>query len=120
MAASLSVLIVEDEPLIAMMLEDFVDALGHTVAGTADTVAGALEKVSEGGFDVVILDVHLRGGEPSWPVADALSDRRVPFLLATGGHVAPPPVRHAAAAVLPKPFTMDSIKTALEASVAAV
>jgi CheY-like chemotaxis protein len=115
MAAQLSVLIVEDEPLIAMMLEDFVDTLGHVVAGTADNVATALERVAAGGFDVAILDVHLRGGEPCWPVADALADRDVPFLLATGGHTTPPPARHAAAPTLPKPFTMDGIDKALAA-----
>jgi CheY-like chemotaxis protein len=115
MAAQLSVLIVEDEPLIAMMLEDFVDTLGHVVAGTADNVDTALERVAAGGFDVAILDVHLRGGEPCWPVADALVDRDVPFLLATGGHVTPPPERHAGAPTLPKPFTMDGIDKALAA-----
>lgn len=116
MVASLSVLIVEDEPLIAMMLEDFVDALGHRVAGTADTVEDALARVSEGGFDVAILDVRLRGGQASWPVADALSDRGVAFLLATGGHVEPPPARHAAARMLPKPFTLDSLAAGLAAA----
>jgi DNA-binding response OmpR family regulator len=109
MVAPLSILIVEDEPLISMMLEDFVDTLGHSVAGTADSVEAALAHVATGGFDVAILDVHLRGGEASWPVADALFERDVPFLLATGGHVAP---------TLAKPFTMDGVRVALEASVA--
>ncbi|MDB5690095.1 MAG: response regulator receiver protein [Sphingomonas bacterium] len=117
MVAPLSILIVEDEPLISMMLEDFVDTLGHRVAGTADTVEAALACVADGGFDVAILDVHLRGGEASWPVADALFERDVPFLLATGGHVTPPPARHALAPTLAKPFTMDGVRAALEASV---
>jgi len=115
MVDQLSVLIVEDEPLIAMMLEDFVDTLGHVVAGTADSVEAALERVAAGGFDLAILDVHLRGGEPCWPVADALADRGLPFVLATGGHVTPPPARHAAAPALPKPFTMDNVDKALAA-----
>jgi DNA-binding response OmpR family regulator len=113
MADALSVLIVEDEPLIAMMLEDLVDALGHKVAGTADSVEGALAHVDQGGFNLAILDVQLRGGQPSWPVADALSDRGVPFLLATGGHIEPPPARHAGARVLAKPFTIDTVEAAL-------
>jgi CheY-like chemotaxis protein len=116
MTTPLSVLIVEDEPLISMMLEDFVETLGHQVAGTADCVSDALEKVASGGFDVAILDVHLRGGEASWPVADALSDRGAPFLLATGGHVEPPPERHRGATLLPKPFTIDGVKSALESA----
>jgi CheY-like chemotaxis protein len=115
MVAQLSVLIIEDEPLIAMMLEDFVDTLGHVVAGTVDSVDAALQRVEAGGFDVAILDVHLRGGQPSWPVADALADRGIPFVLATGGHVTPPPARHADAPSLPKPFTMDNVDKALAA-----
>ena len=74
-----------------MMLEDFVDTLGHSVAGTADCVADALARVEAGGVDIAILDVHLRGGEPSWPVADLLADRGIAFLISTGGHVDPPP-----------------------------
>ncbi len=96
-----------------MMLEDFLDSLGHTVAGTVETVAEAVARVEEGGFDVAILDVHLRDREKVWPVADRLADGGVPFVLATGGHVEPPPARHADAPVLPKPYTLDAIDPAL-------
>ena len=116
MTAPLSVLIIEDEPLIAMMLEDFLDGLGHRVAGAVDCVEDALARVEEGGFDVAILDVHLRDGAASWPVADALADKGVAFLVATGGHVEPPPERHAQARMLPKPYTIDGVKSALEAA----
>ena len=112
MTKPLSILIVEDEPLIAMMMEDFVDMLGHNLAGTVDCVAEALVRVEAGGFDAAILDVHLRDGV-CWPVADALAARGVPFLIATGGHVDPPPAAHAATPTLPKPFTMDGVATAL-------
>lgn len=115
MSVPLSILIVEDEPLIAMMLEDFIDGLGHRVAGAVDCVEDALAKVAEGGFDLAILDVHLRGAA-AWPVADALADRGLAFLVATGGHVEPPPERHARAPVLPKPYTIDRVKSALEAT----
>jgi len=113
MTTPLAVLIIEDEPLIAMMIEDFIDMLGHKVAGSADSVAAALPLVEAGGFDVAILDVHLRDGA-CWPVADALAERAVPFLIATGGHVEPPPARHADAPQLSKPFTLDGVKAALE------
>ena len=115
MSQARTILVVEDEPLIAMMLEDFLDVLGHSLAGTVDSVPAALEKVAEGGFDLAILDVNLRGGEPSWPVADALADRGIPFLLSTGGHVSPPPARHAAAPALSKPYTMAGVEQAIEA-----
>lgn len=111
-----SILIVEDEPLIAMMLEDFLDSLGHKVVGTAETVAEAMARLDEGGFDVAIIDVHLKNGEHIWPVADRLTDEGVPFILATGGHIEPPPARHAAAPVLSKPYTIDAIEPALNAA----
>ena len=116
MTVPLSILIVEDEPLIAMMLEDFLDGLGHRVAGAVDCVEDALARVEEGGFDVAILDVRLRDGAAAWPVADALADRGVAFVVATGGHVESPPARHAQARVLPKPYTIDGVKSALEAA----
>jgi CheY-like chemotaxis protein len=111
-----NILIVEDEPLIAMMLEDFLESMGHTIVGMVETVADALAKVEEGGFEVAILDVHLKGGEHIWPVADALVERGIPFVLATGGHIEPPPERHAGAPVLSKPFTIDAVDPALTAA----
>jgi len=114
--SSLSILIIEDEPLIAMMLEDFLDSLGHAIAGTVDCVADAMARVEQGGFDVAILDVHLRGGERGWPVADRLAAKGIPFVLATGGHVDPPPPEHASAPLLSKPYTIDAIRPALAAA----
>ena len=115
MPESLSILIVEDEPLIAMMLEDFLDSLGHRVAGTVDCLGDAMERLASGGFDVVILDIHLKG-EEAWPVADRLVELGCPFVLATGGHIEPPPERHAGAPVLAKPYTIDAIEPALAAA----
>jgi DNA-binding response OmpR family regulator len=112
---SRSILIVEDESLIAMMLEDFVDMLGHRVAGSEDNVTSALARAEAGGFDLVILDVHLRG-EACWPVADLLADRGIPFLLATGGHTESPPARHAHAPLLAKPFTLAGVEQAIDAT----
>ena len=117
MTTARSVLIVEDESLISMMLEDFLDSLGHTVVGISDTVADALGKVEAGGFDVAIVDVHLNG-EQVWPVADRLADKGIPYVLATGGHIEPPPARHAKVPVLSKPFTIDAIEPILEKAIA--
>ena len=79
------ILIVEDEPLIAMMLEDFLEVLDKAVAGSVDTVADALSRIAQGGVDGAILDVNLRGGEKSTAVAEALAAQGVPFVFATGG-----------------------------------
>ncbi len=75
MSSARRILVVEDEPLIAMMLEDFLDTLGHRVAGTAESVGEALAEVEKGGFDVAIIDIQLKGGENAWPVADRLAER---------------------------------------------
>ena len=116
MSSNLSILIVEDEPLIAMMLEDFLDSLGHRIVGTADSVAEALPHVERGGFDVAIVDVHLRGGEKAWPLADELATKGIPFVVATGGNIDPPPPRHANAPILAKPYTIDAIEPVLNAA----
>jgi len=117
MAEGRSILIVEDEPLIAMMLEDFLDSLGHNVRGTCDNVKCALDEVAKGGFDLAILDVNLKG-ENVWPVATALREKRVPFVMATGGHVDPPPPEFDDAPVIEKPYTVDRVTPAIEAAFA--
>ncbi|SFP37833.1 response regulator [Sphingomonas rubra] len=113
MTARKQILIVEDEPLIAMMLEDFLDVLDQDVAGTADSVATALERVGGGGIDAAILDVNLRGGEKSTPIAEALADAGVPFVFATGGGDESVDERFRSRPVLQKPFTMDGVARAL-------
>lgn len=115
MSASRSILIVEDEPLISMMLEDFLESLGHSVCATCDTVGEALAEVDKGGFDLAILDVNLKG-ENVWPVAMRLRDRGVPFVIASGGHVDPPPAEFAAVPLIEKPYTVDRVTPAIEAA----
>jgi CheY-like chemotaxis protein len=114
MSAAPCILIVEDEPLISMMLEDFLDALGYRLAASVDGVADALEKVAQGDFDAALLDVNLRDGETSWPVADALKERGRPFVVATGGSSDIVPERYAGVPVLTKPYTLDGVRTAFE------
>jgi DNA-binding response OmpR family regulator len=113
-----SILIVEDEPLIAMMLEDFLESMGHTIRGTCDTVSQAMAETEKGGFDLAILDVNLKG-ESVWPVAAALRDRGTPFVLASGGHVEPPPPEFMNAPMIEKPFTIDRVTPIIEAALAA-
>ncbi|MGN5373555.1 response regulator [Sphingomonas hankookensis] len=113
MTSPTRILVVEDEPLIAMMLEDFLEMLGRTVAGTADSVAAAVAAIDRGGIDAAILDVHLRGGEKSWPVADRLAAAGIPFVLATGGSGDMIEDTHRDRPVLSKPFTMDAVEKAL-------
>ena len=117
MSGQRSILIVEDEPLIAMMLEDFLDSLGHKVWGTCDTVQCALDEVEKGGFDLAILDVNLKG-QNVWPVASRLRERGVPFVIASGGHVDPPPAEFASVPLIEKPYTVDRVTPAINAAFA--
>jgi CheY-like chemotaxis protein len=105
------VLLVEDEPLVAMLLEDYVVDLGHIVVGPVATVAEALACVAAGGFDVAVLDLNL-GGERSDAVAAALDAIGRPYVFATGYG------RHGLAegddrVVLQKPYGRDQIAEAL-------
>jgi len=115
MSSLTQILIVEDEPLIAMMLEDFLEVLDKTPVATVDSVAGALARVESGGIDAAILDVNLRGGEKSTPVAEALAAHGIPFVFATGGSDDSVDPQFRDRPVLQKPFTMDGVAKALAA-----
>ena len=108
-----SILIVEDEPLIAMMLEDFIISIGHSVCASCDSVETGLAAVEQGGFELAILDVNLKG-QSVWPIARALKERSVPFLLASGGFVESPPAEFANAPLLEKPYTIDRVTPMIE------
>lgn len=81
----LRLFVVEDEALVAMLLEQMLEELGCVVVNLSGTVAQALDQVDKVApkVDVAILDVNL-GGERVYPVADALAARDVPFMFATG------------------------------------
>jgi CheY-like chemotaxis protein len=78
-----SILIVEDEMLVAMALEDLFRQLGCEVLGPANSVERALSMLERMQPDVALLDLNLNG-EPVTPVARALTDRGVPFVVTSG------------------------------------
>lgn len=112
MDAPRTILIVEDEPLIAMMLEDFIESLGHRICGVCDDLPSAMDQAQNGDFDLAILDANLKG-EMVWPVARQLAERGTPYLLASGGFVEEVPSEFAAAALLEKPYTIDRVSAAI-------
>lgn len=108
----LRVFIAEDDDLILMVLEDILDELGYTVAGTAGTVKGALASIDQQQFDVAIVDVKLSDGSVE-PFADELVKRNIPFALATGFASQDLIARYRGCPVLHKPYMLDDVRAAL-------
>ncbi|MCW3845645.1 response regulator [Sphingomonas sp. LB-2] len=77
------VLVVEDEPVVAMCLEDILEGLGCVTIGPASRLAEGLALAENEPIDVAILDINL-GGEWSTRIAEALRARGVPFAFASG------------------------------------
>lgn len=112
----LRVFLVEDESLIAMLIEDALTELNCQVAAVASTLDDALDKVSSVAFDVAILDVNLHG-RPSYPVAELLVCRRIPFVFSTGYGAGGVPAAFQGVPVLTKPFKEAEVGKALEAAI---
>ena len=110
------ILLVEDEPMIAFALEDLIDELGYAVVGPAHRLSDALVLAANSAIDAAVLDVNLNE-ESSFPVADLLVSRGVPFVFATGyaeGGVGWP----GKAAVIAKPYGREQLGRALAALLA--
>jgi CheY-like chemotaxis protein len=111
------ILVVEDEALIAVMVEDMLTDMGSVVVGPAATIEQALALARSEEIDGAVLDVNVRG-ERIDPVADALSARGVPMLFATGyGEVRL--ASGAAATVIDKPYTQEKLARGLAAAMGA-
>ena len=77
------ILVVEDSPLIAAVLEDMLKDMGCSVVGPTGNMAFAVDLAKVEALDAAIIDLNIRGGKV-YPVAEVLRDRDVPFLLASG------------------------------------
>jgi CheY-like chemotaxis protein len=77
------VLVVEDEMIVVWLLEDMLVDLGCAIVGPANSVNQALAMIDAEAFDAAVLDVNL-DGQMSYPVADALTARGMPFVFSTG------------------------------------
>jgi CheY-like chemotaxis protein len=113
MLNGLRVLVVEDEALVAMMLQSYLEELGCEVAAVASRLGEALEiLVSLVEIDLAVLDVNL-AGEMSFPVAELLRSRGIPFLFATGYGTDGLPEELRNVPVLSKPFLLEQFAEAL-------
>lgn len=115
--AGLRVLLVEDEPIIAMTAEDMLESLGCRVVGTVATLGDAMAAAARGGFEVAMLDINLNG-TASLPVADALKRAETPFIFTTGydSSAAAP---HRDVPLVTKPYRTADLAEALARAMAA-
>lgn len=113
--SKLSVLIVEDEVMVSMILEDLIDEAGHAVAGTAATLEAALAMVADGrDIHCALLDVNLRG-QQSYPVAEALDARAIPYAFTSGYGAGGIDARFAHHPMLAKPIDVTKLQAFLAA-----
>jgi CheY-like chemotaxis protein len=102
------VLLVEDEGLVALMIEDMLEELGLKVVASAAHVPKACELATTASFDVALLDVNL-AGEFVFPVARILLARKIPFLFSTGYGGPPLQEEFRNAPAIGKPFSIDQL-----------
>ena len=98
--------------LIGMLLEDMLADLGHVVVAVIPRVNEALASVQREAFDLAILDIHLNG-QPVFPVAEALIERGIPFVFATGYGERGLPEQYRNRPILQKPFAKDDLARTL-------
>jgi DNA-binding response OmpR family regulator len=107
-------LIVEDETLIALLIEEAIVEMGLTCLGPFSSVSPALERLKDESPDCAVLDINL-GGEPIHPVASTLAERNIPFVFVSGyGHTALE-AGLPKGPVLDKPFAIDQLQDAVRA-----
>lgn len=103
------VLIVEDEMLIAILIEDALADIGFSIVGPAAKLETAFQLIETSAFDIAILDVSIRG-QKVYPVAEHLLALGVPFAFASGyGDWALPEILRDRPRLM-KPFTMGALQ----------
>jgi HAMP domain-containing protein/two-component sensor histidine kinase len=106
------ILVVEDEPLVAMNLSTSLAELGFHVVGPYSTLAKAAAAAAETEVDAALLDVNL-SGKVVYPVAEILASKNVPFAFITGYGTAALPDKYANAPVLQKPIDNETLQLLL-------
>jgi DNA-binding NtrC family response regulator len=110
---TLSILLVEDEAMIRMMIADMVETLGHRVAAEAGNMEKAMELARSAAFDFAIIDMNLNG-TMSFSIADVIAARQIPFIFASGYDSTKTAGHHQQTSVLQKPFTIERLESAID------
>jgi CheY-like chemotaxis protein len=108
----LSVLVIEDETLVAFLVEDMLKELGCPRVWHAGGVTEAIDVLATVRPDAAVLDLNL-GGQFAFPVAEALQSAQIPFLFATGYDRGVLPERWQAQPLIRKPFDLRTLRQAL-------
>jgi len=106
------ILVVEDESLVAMLLETILEDLGCDVVGPEGTVAAGADTARSADIDAALLDVNV-AGELVFPVAEALKGRGIPFVFSTGYGEGGLPEQWRGHPTIQKPFTEVAVRDAL-------
>jgi len=106
------VLVVEDESLVAMLLETILEDMGCSPVGPAANVDDGLSMATDEALDAALLDVNV-AGRAVFPVADALKARGVPFVFSTGYGEGGLPDDWRGHPTIQKPFTESAVRDAL-------
>lgn len=109
------ILVVEDEPLLAMLLEESLAELGHEVVGCAASSDQAMATIDANTIDFALLDFTLGEHSTSAPVATRLRADGIAFVYLTGHRSLPLGGEIPVAPLLTKPFTLDQLDAALRA-----
>lgn len=112
----MKILLVEDEFIVSMLTEDMLNELGYEVSMTAASLEEGIRLASDGVFDFAVLDVNLNG-VMSYPIADLLVKRSIPFVFASGYAPNGIDVRYPGVLKLQKPFTLVGLQTVLTSAV---
>ena len=105
---SCRILLVEDEFLVSFMIENMLADLGHQLTAVADRVEEALQTAINGIFDLALLDLTL-AGTTTYPVAEMLRRRGIPFAFLTGHDPGDVETDYAGVPILQKPFRRDGL-----------
>jgi CheY-like chemotaxis protein len=102
------VLIVEDEGFVALLIEDMLEDLGCEIIASVAKLKEGCEIAATAQIDLAVLDVNL-GGERSFPIAQILRDRGVPFMFSTGYGTDGLPPEFLGCPILAKPFSANAL-----------
>jgi PAS domain S-box-containing protein len=110
--ANTAILLVEDEPLVSMMLADMLSDLGHTVDGPYSRISDAMRSARNGSLRAGVLDINV-GGEPIYCLADELTRRNIPFVFVTGYSADSVDARFSHVPIVQKPVEQRILQAAL-------